>query len=446
MNLRLVENLASTPKYAEIFADTALLQAMLDFEAALARAEASLAVIPAGAARTICDSAKAEGLDIGTLAQQGLRAGTLSIPLVKMLRERVDAIDKGAARFVHWGATSQDVSDTAIVLLLRRARQMMSEDHARLMKALRRASDDHANTVMLGRTLLQAAPPVTLGLKIAGWFGALRRGWKRLDAAFGDAMVLQFGGATGTLAALGEKGSAVASELAKNLDLALPEAPWHAHRDRVAAVICAAGIYTGSLAKVAKDVSLLMQSDVGEAFEPGGDGRGGSSTMPHKRNPIACALALASGVRVPGYVASFLSGMAQEHERGVGGWHAESATIARTIEDTGLALVSMLEVAEGLKVDAAKMRQSIADTHGAIFAECAMMKLSAALGREAAEKLLEDALRKATESGTNLAAALAEIPKVTSVLSADELRDLTRPESYLGAAEIFRRQLLATGE
>jgi len=159
-----------------------------------------------------------------------------------------------------------------------------------------------------------------------------------------------------------------------------------------------------------------------------------------------CALALASGVRVPGYVASFLSGMAQEHERGVGGWHAESATIARTIEDTGLALVSVLEVAEGLKVDAAKMRQNIADKHGAIFAECAMMKLSAALGREAAEKLLEDALRKVTEIGTNLADALAAIPKVTSVLSADELRDLTRPESYLGASEIFRRQLLATGE
>lgn len=446
MNPRLVENLASTPKYAEIFSDTALLQAMLDFEAALARAEASLAVIPTGAARVICDSARAEGFDNGALAQQGLRAGTLSIPLVKMLRERVGAIDKDAARFVHWGATSQDVADTAMVLLLRRARQLMSDDHARVLKALRRASDEQASTVMLGRTLLQAAPPVTLGLKIAGWFGALRRGWKRLDTAFGDAMVLQFGGATGTLAALGEKGSAVASELAKNLDLALPEAPWHAHRDRLAAVICAAGIYTGSLAKMAKDVSLLMQSEVGEAFEPGGNGRGGSSTMPHKRNPIACALTIAAGDRVPGCVASFLGAMAQEHERGVGGWHAESATIARTIEDTGLALVSMLEVAEGLKADAAKMRRDIADTHGAIFAERAMMKMSAALGREVAEKLLEEALRKTAESGTNLTDALAAMQQATSVLSADELRDLTRPESYLGAAEIFRKQLLATGD
>ena len=446
MNPRLVETLASTPKYAEIFADKPLLQAMLDFEASLSRAEGSLGVIPASAARAICDSAKAEGIDIGSLAQRGLRAGTLSIPLVKTLRERVGAIDKDATRFVHWGATSQDVADTAMVLLLRRARQAMGEDHARLLKALRRASDEHANTVMLGRTLLQAAPPVTLGLKIAGWFGALRRGWGRLDAAFADAMVLQFGGATGTLAALGEKGPAIAQALAKDLDLALPEAPWHAHRDRMAAVVCAAGIYTGSLAKMAKDVSLLMQSEVAEAFEPEGNGRGRSSTMPHKRNPIACALAMAAGTRVPGYVASFLGGMAQEHERGVGGWHAESATIARTIEETGLALVSMLEVAEGLQVDAAKMRRDIADTHGAIFAERAMMKLSAALGREAAEKLLENALRNMAESGTNVADALAAMQQVTSVLSADELHDLMRPQSYLGAAEIFRKQLLATGD
>ncbi len=446
MNPRLVENLAGTPRYAEIFADAALVQAMLDFEAALARAEASLGVIPAGAAKAICGAAKADGIDLAALSQQGLRAGTLSIPLVKMLRERVGAVDKHAARFVHWGATSQDVSDTAMMLLLRRARAVMHEDHARLAKALRRASDEQAKTVMPGRTLLQAAPPVTLGLKIAGWFGALRRGWKRLDAALGDAMVLQFGGATGTLAALGENGAAVARELAKELDLALPEAPWHAHRDWLAAVICAAGIYTGSLAKMAKDVSLLMQSEVAEAFEPGGDGRGGSSTMPHKRNPIACALAIAAADRVPGYVASFLAGMAQEHERGVGGWHAESATIARTIEDTGLALASMVEVAEGLKLDAAKARKDIADARGAIFAERAMMKLNAALGREAAEELLENALRKMAESGTSLADALAAMPQAASVLSADELRDLMRPESYLGAAEIFRKQLLATGD
>jgi 3-carboxy-cis,cis-muconate cycloisomerase len=446
MTARLIENLATTPKYAEIFSNSSLLQAMLDFEAALARAEASAGVIPTSAADAIAKAAKAEYFDAPKLAPQGLRAGTLSIPLIKALTERVRSIDKDSARFVHWGATSQDVSDTATVLLLRRTRQLLAADHSTLQHSLRSASDEHAGTVMLGRTLLQAAPPVTLGLKIAGWFGALRRGWALLDDALDKALVLQFGGASGTLAALGDQAIPVARELANALNLALPEAPWHTHRDRLAAAICACGIYTGSLAKMAKDVSLLMQNEVGEAFEPGGEGRGGSSTMPHKRNPIACALAIAAGHRVPGYVASFLSGMPQEHERGVGGWHAEAATIARTIEDTGLALVSMQEVAAGLTADAARMRKNITDTRGAIFAERAMMKLAPALGRDVAHKLLEDAVQQAAKNGRNLTEVLAEMPQAANILSADDIRDLADPKSYLGAADFFRKQLLAAGD
>jgi 3-carboxy-cis,cis-muconate cycloisomerase len=446
MTIRLVETLASVPKYAEIFADASLLQAMLNFETSLARAEASVGVIPSAAAEAIGTAAKTENFDVAELGRQGLRAGTLSIPLVKMLRERVSTTDKNSAGFVHLGATSQDVSDTATVLLLRHARQLIAADHARLRQALRGTSDEHANTVMLGRTLLQPAPPITFGLKIAAWYGALQRGWVRLDAALGAAMVLQFGGATGTLAALGDRAIPVVRALAKELDLAMPEGPWHAHRDRFAAVVCACGIYVGSLAKMAKDISLLMQGEVAEAFEPGGDGRGGSSTMPHKRNPIACALTLAAANRVPGYAASFLAGMPQEQERGVGGWHAEAATIARTIEDTGLALVSMNEVAEGLTVDTARMCRNIADTRGAIFAERAMMKLSAALGRQEAEKVIEEALQNAAKNGTDLPGALAAMPQVTTVLSADELRDLAGPESHLGAAETFRKQLLETDE
>jgi 3-carboxy-cis,cis-muconate cycloisomerase len=437
MTIRLVDTLASVPQYAEIFADISSLQAMLDFEAALSRAEASVSVIPSVAADAIAKAAKAENFDVAQLREQGLRAGTLSIPLVKMLRERVGSIDKTSATFVHWGATSQDVSDTATVLLLRRARQLIATDHARLQQALRRRSDDYAKTVMLGRTLLQAAPPITLGLKIAGWYATLQRSWARLDAAFGDALVLQFGGATGTLAALGDQAVPVARALAKELDVAIPEGPWHAHRDRFAAVICTCGIYVGSLGKMAKDISLLMQGEVAEAFEPGGDGRGGSSSMPHKHNPIACALALAAADRLPGYVASFLAGMPQEHERGVGGWHAEAATIVRTIEDTGLALVSMTEVAEGFSIDPAKMRKNIAYTHGTIFAEAAMMKLSAALGRDEAQKLVEDALQKSARSATDLPDVLPAMPQDANALS-------IRPESYLGAAETFRKQLLDT--
>jgi 3-carboxy-cis,cis-muconate cycloisomerase len=446
MTARLIENLATTPEYAAIFADASLLQAMLDFEAALARAESAQSVIPSSAADAIGKQARAENFDAAKLAEEGLRAGTLAIPLVNALTERVRAIDEASARFVHWGATSQDVSDTAVVLLLRRARAALRADSAALLEALRSASEQHAGAVMLGRTLLQAAPPITLGLKIAGWFAALRRSWVHLNAAFGETLVLEFGGASGTLAALGEQAIPVAKALAKQLDLTLPDAPWHAHRDRLAAVICACGIYVGSLAKMAKDVSLLMQSEIGEAFEPGGDGRGGSSTMPHKQNPTACALAIAAGDRVPGYVASFLAAMPQEHERSVGGWHSEAATISRTIQDTGLAVVSMREIAEGLIADPKRMRENISATRGAIFAERAMMRLGASMGRDAARRLLADAVREMTQSRWTLAEVLASMPQVTAVMSSAEIRNLDDPETYLGAAETFRKQLLASSD
>jgi 3-carboxy-cis,cis-muconate cycloisomerase len=394
--MSLIESLATTLELAEVFSDDSVLQAMLLFETALAQAEAEVGVIPESAAQAVAEAARGS-FDLAALAARSLRAGTLTIPLVKALRER--------APYVHWGATSQDVSDTAMVLLLRRARAILAADHAHLERALRTASGKYADAVMLGRTLLQAAPPITFGLKVAGWYGALRRSWTRVEAAFHEALMLQFGGASGTLAALGEHGIAVSAALACRLELRNPEAPWHSHRDRLASLICSLGVYTGSLAKMARDVSLLMQNEVAEASEPGGDGRGGSSTMPHKHNPTACSLTLAAANRVPGLVASYLAGMVQEHERATGSWQAEWATIARVVQDTGLALASMREVAEGLTVDAVKMRANIDATRGAIFAERAMMK-----------------------SGQTLAETLPEIPD--------------KPEEYLGAAETFRKQLL----
>jgi 3-carboxy-cis,cis-muconate cycloisomerase len=430
--MRLIDSLAATPAMADVFSDASILQAMLDFEAALARAEARTGVIPQSAADTITRLTQAEVFDAAQLAQHSLRAGTMSIPLVKALTDRVHSADPESAKFVHWGATSQDVADTAMVLLLRRASAILAADHVRILSALRRLSDRHAATVMLGRTLLQPAPPITLGLKVAGWFGALKRSWARLEAAFAETMIVELGGASGTLAALDEHGMAVRAALAEELQLQNPDAPWHTHRDRLAAVMCACGIYTGSLAKMARDVSLLMQGEVGEAAEPGADGRGGSSTMPHKRNPTGCSLILAAANRVPGLVASFLFGMAQEHERGVGGWQAEWATIARVMEDTSLALASMTEVAEGLSVDASRMRANIDATCGLIFAERAMMLLAPRIGRDAAHKLLEEATRQA-----KLSDVLAEH------LSPEEIQDLNIPESYLGSAETFRKQLLA---
>jgi 3-carboxy-cis,cis-muconate cycloisomerase len=441
--MRLIDSLATTPAMAEIFSDESLLRAMLDFETALAQAEARVGVIPQPAADAIRTAARVEAFDVVKLAQASLRAGTLSIPLIKSLTARVDGVDKESARFVHWGATSQDVADTAIVLLLRRASAILAADHARLEAALRRLSGEHSSTVMLGRTLLQPAPPVTFGLKAAGWFGALGRGWARLESAFQDVMIVEFGGASGTLAALGEQGVAVSAALAQELNLRNPEAPWHAHRDRLAAVICACGIYTGSLAKMAHDIALLMQGEVSEVAEPASEGRGGSSTMPHKRNPTGCSMALAAAHRVPGMVANFLFGMAQEHERGAGGWQAEWTTIARVIEDTALAQASMAEVAEGLSVDPARMRANIDATRGVIFAERAMILLGATLGRDSAHKLLEQATRRVIESGRSLVDVLTDLPEAARALSPEQIKNLDVPEAYLGSAESFRQQLLA---
>ncbi|MGC2170600.1 MAG: 3-carboxy-cis,cis-muconate cycloisomerase [Candidatus Sulfotelmatobacter sp.] len=441
---RLIESLASTEPLAELFSDHSVLQALLDVEVALARAEARVGVVPHAAAETIAAAAKAEAFDVAALSHDMLRAGTAGVPLAKALTERVRAKDADAARYVHWGATSQDAADTALVLLLRRAQPILAGDISRLEQALWKLSAEHRNTVMLGRTLMQAAPPVTFGLKAAGWLGAVCRGRKRLSSSFRETLIVQLGGASGTLASLGERGPAVALALANELGLACPEAPWHTHRDRLANLVCDCGVLTGSLGKIARDISLLMQSEVAEVSEAGGDGRGGSSTMPHKRNPIGSALTLAAAHRVPGEVAAFLSAMVLEHERGVGGWQAEWPIIASVIQSTGLAAASMAEVAESIAVDAARMRANIDATHGVVFAERAMMLLGPKLGRDVAHQLLEEATGRSVAQGRHLSEVLSEMPEVTSHIDRSVLRQLEVPEQYLGSAEAFREALLSS--
>ncbi len=442
MPAHLIESLTTTEPLAEVFSDISIVQAMLDFEVALARAEARAGIVPKSAADRVAAAARAGEFDIRALARSMFRAGTPGIPVVKALTEKVRAAAPEAAGWVHWGATSQDVADTALVLLLKRARTVLTGDLLRLEKALTTLSEQHQATVMLGRTLMQAAPPVTFGLKVAGWLGALSRSSRRLASAFDEALVLQFGGASGTLASLADKGTIVARALAEELGLGCPEAPWHTQRDRLANLVCCCGVLTGSLGKMARDISLLMQNEVAEVAEPGGEGRGGSSAMPHKRNPIACALALAAAQRVPGLVASFLSAMVQEHERAVGGWQSEWPTVASIVQSTGSAASSMAEVAEGLSVDPARMRQNIANTKGLIFAERVMMLLAPELGRDVAHKLLEDAIQKSVTQNKDLATLLAELPEVSSRLNRSVLDQLEIPEQYLGSAEVFREALV----
>ena len=443
MSARLISSLATTPALAEVFSDESVMRAMLEFEAALARAEASVGIIPKDAAKAITKCAASATIDLTALADASFKAGTPAIPLVKALTEQVRKTDPGASRFVHWGATSQDVADSAMSLLLKRAEPILSADLTRLEKALTKLTRTHKDSVMLGRTLLQPAPPVTFGLKAAGWLASVRRGKRKLTNAFQAAVVLQFGGASGTLASLGDRGTAVVKVLSKELGLKTPPAPWHTQRDQLASLICACGVLNGSLGKMARDISLLMQNEVAEANEPEGDGRGGSSTMPNKRNPIACALTLAAAHRVPGLVSSFLSAMVQEHERAVGGWQAEWPIVADVIQSTGVAASSMSEMAEGLSVDTKKMRSNIAATNGLIFAERAMMLLGSKIGRDTAHKILEAATKRSLADGRNLAAVLADTPEVTKHSKPAELKQLEVPQQYLGSAETFRKALAA---
>ena len=443
MSVRLIESLATAEPLAEVFSDESVLGAMIEFEVALARAEARLGIMPESAAEAIAAATKARNFDTATLARQALEGGTLTIPLVKMLRQKVSENSPAAASFVHSGATSQDVADTALILLLKRAQPILEGDIERLEKTLVKLTTEHAHTVMLGRTLLQAAPPITFGLKAGGWLGAVRRGRKRLRSSFEEALVVQFGGASGTLAALGDQGLEVAKALAGELGLRLPEAPWHGQRDRLAALVSACAILTGSLGKMARDIGLLMQTEVAEVREPGGEGRGGSSAMPHKHNPVGCIVTLAAVNRVPGLVASFLSGMVQEHERAAGGWQAEWPTVADVVKSTGLATTSMADVAAGLSVDPVRMRSNIEATQGVVFAEKAMMLLAAKLGREPAQKILEKAAHGSIASGRRLSEVLAEIPEVARHLDRETLRKLDVPEDYLGATQAFIRALLA---
>lgn len=438
MPSRLIDGLVTTDALTRAFSDEALLRAMLAFESALARAGATCGVIPADAVAAVEEAATSVDFDADDLLR-GMRSnGTLAIPVVGALTRRVHAIDPAAARWVHWGATSQDVHDTAMVLCLRSAWDHIEADHLRLISALESLAVRHAGSVMLGRTLLQPAVPTTFGLKAAGWLGAVTRAWRPWSEAFGRTQVIQFGGAAGTLAAFGDQGVAVEQALAARLDLGVPDAPWHAHRDRPATFVAAAGVYTAALGKMARDIALLMQHEVGEAFEAGG----GSSTMPHKRNPAGCAAVMACAHRLPALVSTMLGAMVQEHERGVGGWHAEAATIRDATQAAGAAVSAMAVVIENLTVDEARMRRNIEDTRGVIFAERIVLATAPALGRAHAADLVKAAVKSAEATGRSLAATVAESPELSKALAASGQTAMFDASAYQGSAEIFRARLL----
>jgi 3-carboxy-cis,cis-muconate cycloisomerase len=435
--MRLLDALFRSEEVEKVLSDRARLQGMLDFEAALARAEARAGVIPSAAAEAIAAKCKAEFFDVDALALAAKPAGNVAIPLIKELTRLVAAADKDAARYVHWGATSQDAIDTGLVLQLRDALRLIGSDLERLCESLAELSTAHRSTLMVARTWMQQALPTTFGFEVAGWLDAVSRTRVRLRETQHRAIMLQFGGAVGTLAALGTKGQEVARTLAAELYLPLPSIPWHAQRDGMAELAAVLGVCAGTLGKIARDISLHAQTEVAEVFEPGGEGRGGSSTMPHKRNPVTCATVLAAALRVPALVSTMLTAMPQEHERGLGGWQAEWETLPEIVSLTAGALHHLTEIVPHLEIDAAKMGENLELTHGLIYAEAVSMALSGKLGRARAHQLLETASRRAQSEKRHLRDALAQDSQVNAHLSPKELEDLFDPRKYLGAAEAF---------
>ena len=438
------DSLFGDPAVDAQLSDASRVSAMLRVEVALAKAEASLGVIPASAASAIERGASIANFDLAALAAGAVNAGNVAIPLVQELTAHIARIDADAARYVHWGATSQDVIDSAMVLQLRDALAVVVASLARASDAAAALAERHVATVMPGRTWLQHATPITFGLKAAGWMSALDRVRAHVESALSNALVLQLGGASGTLAALGPRGSEIAIAMGKELNLAVPALSWHAHRDRFATLACALGVATGTMGKIARDVSLLAQMEVAEAFEGAVDGRGGSSTMPLKRNPVGASVVLAASLRAPGLVATMLAALPQEHERGLGGWQAEWETLPELVHLAAGAARHTAEMLLRLEVDAERMRANVDIANGVSLAESVSMTLAEHVGRAEAHRVIGVASRLAIEERRSLADVLAGMPEVTKHLSASEIAERLSAENYLGASKELVRAAVST--
>jgi 3-carboxy-cis,cis-muconate cycloisomerase len=330
------------------------------------------------------------------------------------------------------------------MLTLRAGIDVLLGDIDRAVAGFAKLARQHRATAVVARTWLQHALPMPFGLKLAEYAAALHRSRKRLQRLRRETLALQFGGAAGTLAALGDKGWPVAEKLAELLKLPLPDAPWHTHRDRIAEAASVFAILAGSCGKIARDVSLMMQTDVAEAFEPSGAGRGGSSTMPHKRNPVAAASALAAATMAPNLAATIFAAQVQDHERSAGPWHAEWPTLPTLLLVTSGGLAAIVDIAEGLEVDAARMRVNLDATGGLIMAEAVTMRLAETIGKSDAHHLIEAASKKAVAEKKHLRDVLSADPKITAHLGVEKLAKLFEPMAYQGASQALIDRLLAS--
>jgi 3-carboxy-cis,cis-muconate cycloisomerase len=432
--------LYGTDEVRELFSDHAHLQFMLDVEAALARAESKIGLVPASVADAISRAARIENLRIDYVADSTRRVG---YPVIAIVKELGRIAGDEAARFIHLGATTQDILDTALVLQLRRAFAIVRRDLIVLARALADRAVQFRDVPICGRTHLQHAVPTTFGFKCAGWASPLITHVERLDQAAPRILVVQFGGAAGTLAALGADGPAVVEALAGELALGVPDLPWHAQRDRFAETASLLGLICGSLSKFALDISLMMQTEVGEVSEPHEEGRGGSSTMPQKRNPIASEYIVGATRAVHALVPVMLGSMVADHERATGPWQSELLAIPQCVALTAGALAHALSIAQGMTIDVDRMRSNLELTGGLIMAEAIATALGPRIGRAAAEAAVARACNHAIADGVPLATVLRNDPELQPHLADDEIDRLVDPSLYLGSAGAFVDRVVA---
>jgi 3-carboxy-cis,cis-muconate cycloisomerase len=432
-----------TEAMRNVFSDGNRIQKYLDFEAALARAQARLGIIPQAACDEILRHCKVDQFDFAKLKAETERIGYPVLPVVQQL---VGLCKEGLGEWCHWGATTQDVTDTAAILQIREGLALIEQDIAAISDSLAALARKYRDTPMAGRSNLQQAVPITFGYKVATYLAAFERHKQRLKELRARVFVFEFGGAAGTLSSLGQDGLKVQVELAKELRLAQPEIAWHTVRDRIAEVGCFLGLVTGICGKIAFDVKLMMQTEVEEVYEPFHEGRGSSSTMPQKRNPISCVYITAQTAVVRQHVAALLDAMVEDHERSTGPWEIEWIVLPEIFVLSAGALAQTRFLVAGLQVDEKKMRANLDITKGLIVSEAVMMGLGPHLGRQRAHDLVYDICRKVVATGRPLAELLAEDKEISKHMSRAELAKLCDPANYLGQAGEMVDRVLAMRE
>jgi len=440
LNSELFRDLFGAAAMREVFSDRGLVQRYLDVEAALARVQARLGLIPAAAAAEIGAKARVDNIDF---AKMKARTEIVGYPILPLVEQLAAVCRDGLGQYSHWGATTQDIMDTADVLQSRDALALVEADLDAIAERLAALAAEHRDLPMAGRTHLQHALPITFGYKCAVWLSAMDRHRARLAELRPRVLVGEFAGAAGTLASLGQDGMAVHESLMAELGLGEPSITWHAARDGMAEVSGLLAMIAGSLGKIAYDVMLLMQSEVGEAFEPFVPGRGASSTMPQKRNPIACEFILGIAKAVRQQHGTMLDAMIADHERATGPWHAEWHALPEAFVLTSGALAQARLLLEGLEVDPEAMRRNIESSGGLIVSEAAMMALAPKLGRQRAHDVVYDCCREALKSRAPFVEVMAAHPEIAPLMTHEELAAVLAPENYLGSAPAMVDRLLA---